>query len=124
MIISDRQRATIEAAFFETAAVRNWRVTALNVRRQHVHVVLAGVDKPPERALNDLKAYATRALRGAGLLTSSERFWSRHGSTRWLWNEDDVELATSYVSAFQGEDLPGSQWRGLVRQDRGKPTAG
>jgi len=110
VLISGAQRSAIEVAFSETAAVRNWRITALNVRLQHVHVVLTKVDRPPERAMNDLKVYATRALRRAGLLNSSQRFWSRHGSTRWLWNEDDVEIATSYVSAFQGE-LPGSQWR-------------
>ncbi|MDQ1706916.1 MAG: hypothetical protein QOJ88_127 [Pyrinomonadaceae bacterium] len=52
------------------------------------------------------KAYATRALRQAGLLASCVRPWARHGSTIYLWKERHVEQAVEYVVNDQGEDLP------------------
>ena len=37
--------------------------------------------------------------------------WARHGSTRYLWNEEDVLAVRDYVLNHQGADLPGSKWR-------------
>lgn len=37
-----------------------------------------------------------------------EKLWTRHGSTRYLWNEASVEAACRYVRDGQGADIPGS----------------
>ena len=52
--------------------------------------------------MNDLKAYASRQLNDSGLDVPSRRRWTRHGSTRYLWNSQQVEQAIGYVSDEQG----------------------
>jgi hypothetical protein len=74
---------------------------AAHVRTKHVHVVVAG-DEKPEKILNDFKAYATRALPGAG---ANRRRWTRHGSTRWLWKDSEVLAAIRYVVEGQGKPM-------------------
>jgi REP element-mobilizing transposase RayT len=68
----------------------------MNVRTNHVHVV---VEAPvePEEAMRVLKARATRALREAGHFDPSREIWTRHGSTRYLWDERAVSVAVDYV---------------------------
>ena len=56
--------------------------------------------------MDAFKAYATRALRKAGLLALSIKPWVRHGSTRYLWKERHVENAVDYVLDGQGDELP------------------
>jgi len=84
--------------------VRRWTLLALNVRTNHVHMVVQ-CDAPPERALIDFKAYATKRMIAARALKGGERPWSRHGSTRYLWNEHEVDAACQYVIHGQGDDL-------------------
>lgn len=52
------------------------------------------------------KAWSTRRLREAQLVSASTKTWSRHGSTRYLWSFKDLEDARLYVEEGQGEDLP------------------
>ena len=76
----------------------------MHVRTNHVHVV---VEAPvtPERVLIELKAYASRKLNESGLDTSERRRWSRHGSTRYLWQREEVEAAIVYVADHQGNPM-------------------
>jgi len=62
----------------------------------HVHLVLEA-EKAPEPVMNCLKAYASRALREAGMDPGGVRRWSRHGSTRYLWNPAQIDAAVGYV---------------------------
>ncbi len=38
-------------------------------------------------------------------MDADERVWSRHGSTRYLWKDADVEGACVYVVHGQGQEL-------------------
>jgi hypothetical protein len=55
----------------------------------------------PEPLLAAFKAYATRALRQAGLIDMHTKPWSRHGSTIYLWTDTDVAEAIAYVLSAQ-----------------------
>lgn len=51
----------------------------------------------------DFKAYATRAIRSsADEQTIMQRYWTRHGSTRYLWTEESLDAAVKYVRYGQG----------------------
>jgi hypothetical protein len=50
------------------------------------------------------KAYATRKLRQAGLINQQVKPWARHGSTVYLWSEEEVNRAIGYVIEGQGEE--------------------
>lgn len=75
---------------------------AAHVRSTHVHLVVSAGDSP-EKVMNDIKAYATRALHAA--IPGRQRFWTQHGSTRYLRWERDVIAAIDYVLNQQGEHM-------------------
>ena len=60
------------------------------------------------KVLHDVKSIATRRLRASRLVGARPPVWAEHGSTIYLWNEDDVLAASEYVVSGQGTDLPGS----------------
>ncbi len=103
--LGGRERKIVEDAIKEVCSVRCYGLFALNVRTNHVHLVVGNSGKP-ERLMDSFKAYSTRALRGAGLLASDARAWSRHGSTKYLWSEEHISAAVEYVVNGQGGELP------------------
>ena len=104
IIFDDAQRLVVDQAMRDVCIYRHWLLHALNVRTNHVHAVVAAGIKP-ERAMHDFKAYATRALVKAGHIAQGEPVWSRHGSTKYLWQEINVEGACHYVLHQQGDNL-------------------
>ncbi len=99
-------RSSVETAVRETCGFRKWDIYALNIRTNHVHVVVCIGEKSVELALNALKANATRQLKQDGLWLLKRSPWADKGSTRYLWNERSVERAVDYVLNGQGDDLP------------------
>jgi hypothetical protein len=62
--------------------------------------------KTPAFVLNgeQRKVIARRRLREANLLSDETKPWARHGSTPYLWTEDDLERAIDYVLNGQGDE--------------------
>ena len=56
--------------------------------------------------MHSFKAYATRKLRGDGLVNAGDKVWARHGSTKYLWTDEHIEKAVEYVLYGQGDELP------------------
>lgn len=102
IILNTRQRKVVERAVRGVCDHREYVLLALNVRTNHVHGVITSMCKP-ETVLDALKAYATRALRQAGLIGLKTKPWARHGSTVYLWKEKDVAKAIEYVTQGQGD---------------------
>jgi len=94
-------RAAVLAALREVCLHRGWTLFAAHVRTNHVHVVEAEVR--PEKVMNDFKSYASRGLNRLGRDGPDRKRWARHGSTRWLWKDQDVRDAIRYVVEQQGE---------------------
>ncbi|MGE0600933.1 MAG: hypothetical protein AB7J35_16560 [Dehalococcoidia bacterium] len=105
--ISPSARPVIERAILGVCGRRGWSMLAINVRMEHVHMVVAAADMP-EKVMLALKAFATRALREQGIISEDRRVWARHGSTRYLLKDGAVEAAIDYVLHRQGAVLPGS----------------
>ena len=99
------ERPLVEKAIIEVCAVRQYQLYALNVRTNHVHLVVNNGGNV-DRMMDSFKAYSTKALRKAGLLAMEAKPWSRHGSTRYLWTEEQVATAVDYVLNRQGAELP------------------
>ncbi len=106
----DRERReSVADAVRGVCSHNNWHLHALNVRSNHVHIVVSG-PATPERMMNAFKSWATRRLREAALVSAGERVWTRHGSTRYLWTERDILTAATYVLEGQGPDIGGLRW--------------
>ncbi len=100
--LDTRQRRLVLAAILRHCEVREWLLHAAHVRTNHVHVVLwAAV--PPEDAMAQFKRYASRSLsQNAG---KHQRWWARHGSTRYLWDVRQIAEAVDYVAHEQGTPM-------------------
>jgi REP element-mobilizing transposase RayT len=104
LVLENRHREVVGAAIRDVCTYRGWTLHALNVRTNHVHVVVSA-GSAPEQVMTSLKAWSTRRLREAGLVAKEIKPWSRHGSTRYLWWDDQIEAACSYVLDGQGGHL-------------------
>lgn len=77
----DRDRRRIDRETIAAhAAFGGWTILALNVRTSHVHVVVKRPGVVPERV-------------------------TEHGSTRWIFDPNDVTDAVRHVLDEQGADL-------------------
>ena len=92
-----RQRRIVEDAIRDTCRTRGWPVWALNVRTNHVHVLLTAPQQSPERVMTSLKAWATRRLNEAGPSPTPGKLWTRHGSTRYIKSQATLGRAMEYV---------------------------
>ena len=97
-------RAVVLHALREVCMHRGWGLLAAHVRTNHVHVVVEAEPRP-EKIMNDFKSYSNRGLNRLGPDGSDRKRWARHGSTRWLWKDQDVREAIRYVVEEQGEDM-------------------
>ncbi len=65
--LGPKQRTIVHRAIEEVCQHRGWRLHALNVRTNHVHVVVTA-NRRGKRVYNDFKSYATRRMKEAGCL--------------------------------------------------------
>ena len=55
--------------------------------------------------MSDFKSYASRQLNQTEPDGRNRKRWARRGSTRWLWDRDDIAAAIRYVIEDQGEPM-------------------
>lgn len=100
MILDERTRAIVHDAIKAHALHRAWHIHALNVRSNHVHVVVAASTHTPEIVMSQFKQWSTRHLRDRGVITQ-KRIWAKMGSTRWINDERSLLKAIDYVLNHQ-----------------------
>jgi REP element-mobilizing transposase RayT len=103
VVLTEKQRQICDQALREVCDFKGWDLHALNVRTNHVHIVVT-VPEAPEPAMNTFKSWATRRMREAAVIDPQLRPWGRHGSTRYLWDEEAVAAAIHYVLDRQTVD--------------------
>jgi REP element-mobilizing transposase RayT len=103
LLDTPRRQVTLHA-LCEIARRKGWKLHAIHIRSNHVHMVVTA-DGPPERVLSDFKAAASRRLNKAFPAERDRTRWTRHGSTRYLWIESAVAEAVQYVLEGQGEPM-------------------
>ena len=104
--LNAKQRKIIEQTIREVCKFKDWVLHALNVRTNHVHIVVSTGNNSAKSALNAFKAYSTRNLKKNNLWNFDHSPWSDKGSERFLWNEKSLETAIEYVVSGQGGKLP------------------
>jgi REP element-mobilizing transposase RayT len=108
VLLTDEQRALVEQTVRDHCRIRGWTLHALNVRSNHVHVVVSA-DRDADEVMNQFKAWCSRRLSDqAGLTTAvarkagRRRWWTEHGSTKHVHDEDYLRNAVEYVLEKQG----------------------
>ena len=95
---SPAQRNLLDNTIREHCLFRHWLLHALNVRTNHVHIVVTA-DASPSDVMGKLKSRCSRRLRE--LDPHLSRIWTTHGSTRWLNTNETVMAAIRYVLHHQ-----------------------
>ena len=97
-------RLTLEQAdllltqFRETAEYRHWRLLAVAIMANHVHLIVAvDGDPDPSDILGDFKSYGSRALNRQWPKPVSGTWWTESGSKRKLLTEEKVREKIEYV---------------------------
>jgi REP element-mobilizing transposase RayT len=93
--LSEQQRLAVEQQITETCRHRGWQLHAVNCRSNHVHVVVSAANVASKRVRATLKAWATRCLTAFDPLR--ENWWAEGGSVRWIFNDADLQSATTYT---------------------------
>ena len=94
VVLNSEQRDTVNDTILEVIEYRRWFVHALNTRTTHVHVVLtAALD--PTVIMNQLKAWCSRRLNEK--YGYRKKWWTQHGSTKWVNDEAYFEEVIDYV---------------------------
>ena len=104
-----RRRAVLQA-IIETCTHRDWVLLAAHIQPKHAHIVVQAATIP-EKIMNDFKAYASRKLNQMAIDAPNRIRWARHGSTRYLWKQEDIEAAVHYVVYEQGEPMEVFEYR-------------
>ena len=91
-VLDEEARSVVLVAIQRHCAHRGWNLLAAHVRSNHVHVIVEAEIRP-ERIMNELKSYASRELNQLTSERPDRKRWARHGSTRWLWKDEDVRHA-------------------------------
>ena len=85
VVLSASQRATVE----------RWQLHAVDARSNHVHVIVTA-DRTPEEVMNQFKAWCSRRLNEESG-ESGKRWWTKHGLTKWINDDDYFQNALRYV---------------------------
>ncbi|MDZ4685610.1 MAG: hypothetical protein SH850_11145 [Planctomycetaceae bacterium] len=94
VVLTQSQREVVAAAIVDHCAFRSWTLHAKNPRTNHVHVVVTS-DLPPEVTRDQLKSWVSRRLNES--FGKRQVWWTRYGSTRWIWDETSLEDAINYA---------------------------
>ena len=103
-VLDEAARQLVLGAIQRHCAYRGWNLLAAHVRSNHVPVIVEAETRP-ERIMNEFKSYARGELNQSTSERPDRKRWARHGSTRWLWKDEDVWHALQYVVDEQGEPM-------------------
>jgi REP element-mobilizing transposase RayT len=103
-LLDKSRREIVLRTILEVAAHRGWTILACHVRTTHAHVIVAASVKP-EKVMSDFKAWASRRLKEQLNEPADRKRWTQHGSTLYLWNEQEVAEKIDYVLRRQGTPM-------------------
>ncbi len=103
-LLDEARRQIVLNVVKEVCLFRAWVLIAAHIRTNHVHLIIHGKSSP-ENIMNIIKSYASRRLNESKLDSHRLKRWTRHGSTRYLWKEENVEATIRYVVYEQGDPM-------------------
>ncbi|MBI5724688.1 MAG: transposase [Planctomycetes bacterium] len=96
VMLDQQLRKTVHDAILETAGHFGWSIHALEVRSNHVHVIITAPEKSPGEVMRSLKAYSSRSLSSMDN-RGRVKWWTRQGSKKILFTGKALAAAIQYV---------------------------
>ena len=88
VLLTPQQRELVDKTIRDHCRIRGWQLHAINVRTNHVHVVVTA-DCDPQVVMDQFKAWCSRKLSDqAGLV---EQVAKKAGRRRWFTEGGDIE---------------------------------
>jgi REP element-mobilizing transposase RayT len=91
-----RQRHLAAEGVHQTCAGQGWRLLALNVQPDHVHVLIDARDVTGKHVMRVLKAFATRRLRSE--VASRRRWWTKGGKVELVRDKRHLATVARYIA--------------------------
>lgn len=102
------QRNLVEQTIGDHCRIRGWPLHAVNMRSNHVHVVVSA-NRDADEVMNQFKAWCSRKLSDQAGLTERvarkagrRRWWTEGGSKKLIDSEEYLRNAIEYVLEKQG----------------------
>ena len=102
--LDDDRREVVLKTIREVSRHRGWKLWAVHVRTNHVHIIVGG-SANPDKMMVDFKAWCSRRVRETLGEPNGRERWIEHGSTRYLWTEETLRAKIEYVLNGQGEPM-------------------
>ena len=107
--LDPQQRELVDATIRRHCEIRQWSLHALNVRTNHVHVVVTACEDAAETVVEQFKAWCTRHLKARSVgghesMTVRQHWWTEGSSRRRIQRESDLAAAIEYV--LEAQDGP------------------
>ncbi|MBX9736705.1 MAG: transposase [Phycisphaerales bacterium] len=121
LLLTDVARRLVDGVMRRHCQIRAWDLRALNVRSNHVHVVIAAPIVPPEIMVKQLKEWGTRKLREHAMIGPTQRAWAAHASTAYLFEPGSIDRAIAYTRDMQDGAAGREDWAeklGLRKRER------
>ncbi|MDP1574751.1 MAG: transposase [Coxiellaceae bacterium] len=103
-LLNHERREVVLKAIIEACKYYDWPLLATHVRSNHVHIVLRS-GQTPEWVMQKIKSNASRHLNIALPKAAQQKYWTRHGSTRYIRNDRGVFPVMQYIIEEQGEKM-------------------
>jgi hypothetical protein len=100
-LLDEPRREVVLRTILEVARHRKWRLWAVHVRTNHVHI-LVSAPSAPGKVMSDFKAWCSRRLRENFGENADRDRWTQHGSTKYIFNEGGLDEKIAYVVNGQG----------------------
>lgn len=107
LTLTATQRILVDKVMRDHCTLRGWKLLALSVRSNHVHVVIGEPMIEPEVIVKQLKDWGTRRLRSHRIVGIKQRVWAEHASTIYLYEAGSVVEKVEYVLTMQDRPPPG-----------------
>ncbi|HLB56824.1 MAG TPA: transposase [Coxiellaceae bacterium] len=104
VILSREHGDVIREATVNLCNKNNWRLYAMHIRSNHVHLTIKADDEP-EKMMTKIKSNATFALRKKCGFAVDQKIWSRHGSTKYIWTPESLYYTSDYTTECQGQKM-------------------
>ncbi len=96
IVLDPSQRDIVTQTIRDHCAIRGWVLHAISARTNHIHLVVTANNIKPEDVMEQFKSWCSRRLNErAG---RKRKWWTPHGSTKWINDEEYFHNAINYVN--------------------------
>jgi REP element-mobilizing transposase RayT len=116
-LLNPSDRLAVENACRKHSEHRSWKLWAVNVRTNHVHVVISASAHKGTVVRDQLKANSTRQIRERNKRLVDRPVWAVGGDVQFVWTENELSAVINYTLIAQDR-------KGLELEDKSQGNRG